>query len=57
MVLDFKSVSLVREAGLEPASPLKARDFKSLVYTNFTTLALLWQIMPQLLPQNLYLVD
>ena len=28
---------VVRAAGLEPASFIKARDFKSLVFTNFTT--------------------
>jgi hypothetical protein len=33
---------MVRAAGLEPARP-KPRDFKSLVFTNFTTPALLRQ--------------
>ena len=42
--LDASAASgvMVRAAGLEPARP-KPRDFKSLVFTNFTTPALLRQ--------------
>ena len=38
--MPFYESRMVRMVGLEPTCPA-ARDFKSLVYTNFTTLALL----------------
>ena len=39
--------NMVREAGLEPAWPLQPGDFKSPEYTNFSTLANLLILVPE----------